>query len=192
MTGTGSAVQVCDKGVSSRSSSLLAATMLVAGGALATPVLLAVAKAAEPIIGQAFVIDGDTIEIAGERIQLNAVDAPEDWQVCLDETGADYRCGKESASALDAFLSASRPTRCEFVGRDRFGRFIGTCFRADGKDVNRWLVESGNAVDREIASKGPYASAQEMAKSNGAGLWRGQPDRTCAARAGRVNQKLNC
>lgn len=82
------------------------------GAVLAALLMTHDAGAAEPIIGQASVIDGDTIEIAGERVQLNSVDAPEEWQVCLDERGADYRCGKESASALDAFLSASRPTRC--------------------------------------------------------------------------------
>ncbi|WP_103452604.1 MULTISPECIES: thermonuclease family protein [Sinorhizobium] len=133
------------------------------------------AAAAGPVGGDASVVDGDTIEIAGERIQLYGVDAPEDWQFCLDETGADYHCGKEAALALKAFLSASRPTRCTFAGRDRYGRYIGACFRADGKDVNRWLVESGHAVSREENhDKGLYAAAQEMARSLGAGMWRGQ------------------
>jgi succinoglycan biosynthesis protein ExoI len=132
------------------------------------------AAAAEPIIGDATVIDGDTIEISGERVQLYGVDAPEVWQVCLDETGADYRCGKESSLALAAFLSASRPIRCEFAGRDRYGRYIGACFRADGKDVNRWLVESGNAINRDSPKRGLYAPAQDMARSVGAGMWRGQ------------------
>ncbi len=66
----------------------------------------------------------------------------------------------------EAFLSASRPTRCEFAGRDRYGRFVGTCFRADGKDVNRWLIESGNAVDRDTDKKGLYASRSNC-QSNG-------------------------
>jgi len=162
------------------------------GAALATLLMTHNAEAADPIIGHASVIDGDTIEIAGERVQLNSVDAPEEWQVCLDERGADYRCGKESASALEAFLSACRPTRCEFAGRDRYGRFVGTCFRADGKDVNRWLIESGNAVDRDTDNKGLYASAQQTAKSNGAGIWRAQPEHACAARVGRLNRKPNC
>ncbi|HXV30441.1 MAG TPA: thermonuclease family protein [Sinorhizobium sp.] len=133
------------------------------------------AQATRPIVGDALVIDGDTIEISGERIQLSGVDAPEGWQVCLDERGADYPCGEVSAQALDRFLSASRPTRCEFVTRDRYGRFIGTCFREDGKDVNHWLVSTGNAVERENQGAGLYASAQEMARSAGAGIWRGQP-----------------
>ncbi|TCN33215.1 succinoglycan biosynthesis protein ExoI [Sinorhizobium americanum] len=131
--------------------------------------------AAGPLRGDASVIDGDTIKIGGERIQLYGVDAPEDWQFCRDETGADYQCGKKAALALEAFLSASRPTRCRFAGRDRYGRYIGACFRADGKDVNQWLVESGHAVSREENhDKGLYAAAQEMARSVGAGMWRGQ------------------
>ncbi|MEY9625658.1 thermonuclease family protein [Sinorhizobium fredii] len=144
--------------------------------AAVTLALLATAAAAAqtgPIIGDAFVVDGDTIEIAGKRIQLSGVDAPEDWQFCLDQTGADYQCGKESSLALDAFLSASRPTRCEFSGRDRYGRYVGTCFRADGKDVNRWMVESGYAINRDNPNTGLYAAAQEVARSIGAGMWRG-------------------
>lgn len=150
------------------------------------------AQAGEPISGHAAVIDGDTIEIAGERIQFSGVDAPESWQVCLDEKGLDYRCGEEGASALDAFLAASRPTRCEFVKRDRYGGFVGTCFRADGKDVNRWLVETGNAIDREEHSKGIYADAQATARSAGAGIWRSQFGRSCPVPPGRVNRKPKC
>lgn len=191
MTGTKSAV-AADGRRAPHSAPLGSASRRTIGAVLAALLMTHDAGAAEPIIGQASVIDGDTIEIAGERVQLNSVDAPEEWQVCLDERGADYRCGKESASALDAFLSGSRPTRCEFAGRDRYGRFVGTCLRADGKDVNRWLIESGNAVDRDTDNKGLYASAQQTAKSNGAGIWRAQPEHACTARFGRVNRKPSC
>jgi succinoglycan biosynthesis protein ExoI len=79
-----------------RSARRVSAGARALGAALATLLMTHNAEAADPIIGQASVIDGDTIEIAGERVQLNSVDAPEEWQVCLDERGADYRCGKES------------------------------------------------------------------------------------------------
>lgn len=149
------------------------------GAVLAALLMTHDAGAAEPIIGQASVIDGDTIEIAGERVQLNSVDAPEEWQVCLDERGAAAR-----NRPRPWMHSCRHPVRlaAQFAGRDRYGRFVGTCFRADGKDVNRWLIESGNAVDRDTDNKGLYASAQQTAKSNGAGIWRAQPEHACAAR----------
>ncbi|MQW89460.1 succinoglycan biosynthesis protein exoi [Sinorhizobium saheli] len=173
---TGAEIAPDDEGARANSSGSTGEAMRIAMAVLTCLVLPHGATAAEPVVGTASVIDGDTIEIGGQRIQLNGVDAPEKWHVCLDESGADYRCGAESASALAAFLSASRPTRCEFVGRDRHGRPKGTCFRADGMDVNRWLVETGNAVDRETHGNGLYASAQEIARSAGAGIWRGQID----------------
>ena len=50
---------------------------------LGTVLLAAMASAAsaEPITGRASVIDGDTIEIAGERIRFNGIDAPESSQL---------------------------------------------------------------------------------------------------------------
>ncbi|WFU51729.1 thermonuclease family protein [Sinorhizobium terangae] len=150
------------------------------------------ARSAGPIIGRATVIDGDTIEIRGERVRLHGVDAPESWQKCEDGDGGAYRCGKEAAFALDRFLAESRPTRCEFVERDRYQRFVGVCFRNDGREVNRWLVESGNAVDWERYSKGAYARAQEVARSRGAGIWRGKFQLPCQARAERANHEPSC
>ncbi len=42
----------------------------------------AVALAGEVITGPARVVDGDTLEVAGERIWLFAIDAPEKDQTC--------------------------------------------------------------------------------------------------------------
>lgn len=150
------------------------------------------AIAAGPLIGGASVIDGDTIEIAGERIRLHGVDAPESWQKCQDDDGGTYRCGRESALALDYFLAASRPTRCELVERDRYDRLVSVCFRADGRQANRWLVESGNAVDWVRYSKGAYVTAQEESRTSGIGIWRGKFLLPCEARADRAKQEPSC
>jgi endonuclease YncB( thermonuclease family) len=126
------------------------------------------------ITGRAAVIDGDTIEIRGERIRLNGVDAPESRQLCQDSNGKDYRCGQAAALALDQYLAASRPTRCIEVDRDRYKRMVANCFRADGANVAAWLVRHGYALDWSKYSKGRYAADQQKAKAAGAGMWRGK------------------
>lgn len=147
--------------------------------------LLSTAAADDTIVGRASVIDGDTIEIHGERIRFNGIDAPESWQLCQDSAGNDYRCGKVAATALDDFLSRSRPTRCDFIERDRYGRFVGNCFRADGKSVASWLVRNGHALDWPRYSKRAYASDQAHAERYRLGVWRGEFIRPWDARAAR-------
>ncbi|TIP21901.1 MAG: thermonuclease family protein, partial [Mesorhizobium sp.] len=44
--------------------------------------------------GRASVIDGDTVEIASQRIRFNGIDAPESRQHCDDAKGFDYPCGR--------------------------------------------------------------------------------------------------
>lgn len=128
---------------------------------------------AEQLLGRAAVVDGDTIEIKGVRIRLNGIDAPESRQICKDGKDRNYRCGTKAADALDSFLAASRPLRCEYVTRDRYGRFVGDCFRADGRSVAAWLVREGHALDWPRYSHGDYADEQAEAKAERAGLWAG-------------------
>ena len=59
---------------------------------LATPALADVA-------GVASVIDGDTIEVRGQRIRLHGIDAPESRQLCYLD-GKPWQCGKDAANAL--------------------------------------------------------------------------------------------
>lgn len=126
------------------------------------------------LVGHASVIDGDTIEIHGERVRFNGIDAPESAQQCRDSAGKSYRCGSKSAAALDDLLKASSPTRCEFVERDRYGRFVGDCFRADGISVQEFLVRSGWAMDWPRYSNGAYATFQDAAKAERIGIWAGE------------------
>lgn len=131
------------------------------------------ALAADPIVGRASVVDGDTIEIHGQRIRLNGIDAPEARQMCTSSTGEAYRCGKVSADALDKFLAHSRPTKCIGTGKDRYRRIVANCSRLDGEDVAGWMVRNGYAFDWPRYSKGAFAAAQSSAKASGIGVWQG-------------------
>ena len=126
------------------------------------------------IVGRASVIDGDTIDIQGERIRFNGIDAPESRQLCSDKDGVDYRCGRASADALDAYLAASRPTRCETRNRDRYKRFVADCYRADGQSVSSWMVRNGLALDWPRYSKGAFAADQAAAQASMSGIWQGK------------------
>ncbi|RWN61461.1 MAG: thermonuclease family protein [Mesorhizobium sp.] len=169
---------------------------IAAGAAFATQYFLphtdgfqeAVSKwigpAPAPIAGVASVIDGDTIEIRGQRIRFSGIDAPEAAQQCDDAKGFHYQCGAKSAAALDAFLAASRPVRCTFVTWDRYGRFVADCSRADGASVAGWMVEHGQALDWPRYSQGGHAGQQAKAEAAKIGLWAGEFEAPWDWRAG--------
>lgn len=50
---------------------------------------------------------------------------------------------------------------------------VATCARADGRDVNGWLVRQGWALDWPRYSRGAYAAAQPEARAAGRGVWAG-------------------
>lgn len=136
-------------------------------------VLLPIAGGAGELVGRASVIDGDTVEIHGERVRIFGIDAPESSQLCTDNAGAEYRCGKVAADNLDGFLARSRPLSCSIVGHDRNHRAVGRCQRSDGADVASWLVKNGFALDWPRYSKGEYATLQAEAQAARAGVWQG-------------------
>ncbi|RUV67667.1 DUF4236 domain-containing protein [Mesorhizobium sp.] len=126
------------------------------------------------ISGRATIIDGDTIDIAGTRVRFNSIDAPESAQLCRNSKGKNYRCGQSSAKALDAWLAKSRPVTCTFIDWDRYGRFVGDCYRSDGTAVAGWLVTAGHAMDWPQHSGGAYAGHQDEARLARRGIWQGE------------------
>lgn len=132
------------------------------------------------IVGRASVIDGDTIEIHGQRIRLWGIDAPESRQSC-ERGGEAYRCGQEAANSL-AEMIGDQPVSCQPVGRpDRYRRIVARCAQlvADSHgmvvvDVNAWMVRRGYAVEFPRYSDGRYATGQAEAQAAGAGIWAGE------------------
>lgn len=143
---------------------------------------------ANTLTGRATVIDGDTIEISGQRVRFNGIDAPESKQSCKNSKGKPYACGRVAANALDKFLSASRPVSCQFVEWDQYGRFVGNCARADGKSVQEWLVQNGHALDWPRYSSGAFAAQEATAKALKRGVWQGDFQRPWEWRVAQQDQ----
>eukprot|EP00959_Pyramimonas_sp_CCMP1952_P001539 31623-Pyramimonas_sp.AAC.1 len=55
---------------------------------------------AEVLSGSPRTVDGDTLEVAGTRIRLYGIDAPESLQMCKTKSGKDYSCGKLYSSDI--------------------------------------------------------------------------------------------
>src|SRR5262245_19570876 len=74
----------------------------------------------QPAVGRVSVVDGDTIELHGERIRLAAIDAPESRQTCRRE-GRVWPCGGRAAFALADHVGI-RIVTCRWTERDRYRR----------------------------------------------------------------------
>lgn len=123
------------------------------------------------IEGTATVIDGDTIEIGGERLRLEGIDAPELAQSCLRGSGTAWSCGKEASQALKA-LVAGKMVACDRKGEDKYGRVLAVCF-VEGDDINAAMVQSGFAR-AFIKYSQSYAATEVEARVAGAGIWQGE------------------
>lgn len=127
--------------------------------------------ATDVIAGQATVIDGDTLEIHGQRIRLHGVDAPESRQSCEDAAGRSYACGRAAAFALADWIGRA-VVSCDPRDRDRYKRVVAVC-SVRGEDMGAWLVRSGHALAFRRYSL-DYVAAEEQARVAGSGIWQGR------------------
>ena len=145
--------------------------MLTHRAALCVVALLALGQVARAdVTGPATVIDGDTIVVAGERIRLQGIDAPELRQECT-AYGQPWACGRTSAEWLRERLNG-RQVECVGHARDRYGRLLTVCY-VGGQSINEQLVREGWALDHRKYST-DYLQAESAAKRAGAGIWRGE------------------
>jgi endonuclease YncB( thermonuclease family) len=117
------------------------------------------------------VVDGDTLIIAGQRVRLAGLDAPESAQPCRRADGAEWACGAVATKALRALIGRS-PLTCDYHRADRYGRPLVTCGLPDGRDTGAVLVADGMAV-----AYGAYGSEEAEAKRRGLGIWQGRFER---------------
>lgn len=134
------------------------------------PNIIRLSTGAQPIVGRASVIDGDTIEMHGTRIRFYGIDAPESGQTCTVE-GKPFRCGQRAALAL-ADKIASNSISCEPKDRDRYGRVVAVC--SEGvENLNAWMVANGWALAyRQYSSD--YIDDEERASKGKLGIWQGE------------------
>lgn len=123
-----------------------------------------------PLTGRADIVDGDTIKIAGTRIRLYGIDAPEKNQTCYDDRGVAYACGRRAAEALGKRIEGLDLV-CEPKDTDRYGRIVARCSQGN-TDINAWMVAHGWALAyRQFSTD--YVTVEEKAHTRHVGIWSG-------------------
>ena len=128
---------------------------------------------AETVTGVSSVIDGDTLEVRGQRIRLHGIDAPESRQLWIRAGGKLWRCGQQAAFALSDRIGRQQVS-CRACDTDRYGRAIAVCVQ-DASDLNAWMVQRGWAVAYRRYSR-DYIPAEEDAHRSRRNIWSGQFD----------------
>ena len=139
--------------------------ILIAAVLLALPLNVAVAGKPQTATR---VVDGDTLAIAGDKYRLSGIDAPESKQTCGD-TRAPWACGTAAAEALRGKVKGGQ-VQCRREDRDRYGRFVATCYLADGTDLNAWMVAQGWAMAYRQYAK-TYVGTEAGARAAHRGIW---------------------
>jgi endonuclease YncB( thermonuclease family) len=155
-----------------RTRSLIAWLIIIAVLAVIAHVLQPPSRVpGEPVSGYARVVDGDSLEVAGVRVRLHGIDAPERDQDCRDANGRTYSCGRAAMRALTDAIGGHSVT-CTPVDVDQYDRDVARC-TVDDADLGEIMVRGGYALDYERHSRGRYAEAEREARAAHRGLWAG-------------------
>lgn len=128
------------------------------------------------IEGKASVLAGDQLRVDGETVHLFGVEAPIASQQCAGSKS----CAASAKAALQKLVGGKRVT-CEISGRESNNASSATC-QVNGADIAGQLVRGGH-VFATTGLFATYASAEREARTNRAGLWRGDTLRPAEYRA---------
>mgnify|MGYP000670270086 CR=1 FL=1 len=131
---------------------------------------LPAAAQARTIEGVPYVIDGDTLDIQGQRVRLFGINAPESKQAC-GNAGEQWSCGQAATEALRQIVGR-QAVSCQVRDTDAYGRSVSTCVTRSGEDLSAAMVERGmaNAYRRYSTA---YVGLENQARADGVGVWSG-------------------
>lgn len=119
------------------------------------------------------VLDTGLLEFGGRPVYLYGLRGAGAGEICQPPSGTSWPCGREARWAARNRI-ASHWVECIERGRGPGGEVFAVCYLGGvgGPELNAWLVEQGWArAARDYAQD--YVAAEEAARSNGRGLWRG-------------------
>ncbi|WP_120717344.1 thermonuclease family protein [Tsuneonella amylolytica] len=122
---------------------------------------------AQTVVGQAGVVDGDTLRVGETTIRLFGIDAPEGRQTCSRE-GREWPCGEAATGKLRSMIEG-KTVVCRGRGFDQFGRTVAVC-EAGGVELNRALIAYGWATAFQAYSQ-DYLADETRAKTARLGIW---------------------
>lgn len=131
---------------------------------------------ATQISSKARVVDGDSLELKGQKVRLVGIDAPELNQICQNNQG-DYSCGQKARDHLRYLINNAEKVDCLGEGDDKYGRLLAECFIGD-MSLNSQMVQDGWAI-----SYGGFDWTERAARKQKIGLWAGTFDDPSAWRA---------
>ncbi len=133
-----------------------------------------------PIVGRANILDGDTIEIGGQRIRLWGIDAFEAAQQCNGDRGL-VACGAQATHELTELI-ADREVICIYRDIDAYQRIVALC-RVGTTDLGAHLVRRGLAIAFTRYAQ-DYVPDEAVARADRVGAWQGSFTAPANYRAG--------
>ena len=113
------------------------------------------------------VVDGDTINLNGEKIRFIGIDSPELKQTCNKDNKIIY-CGIQARQLLIDIIGKNK-VHCIREGKDQYKRILAECF-VNNESLSSYLVKSGYAFAYRKYSK-KFIIDEDYARANKLGMW---------------------
>ena len=114
------------------------------------------------------IIDGDTIELNGDRIRFAGIDTPESKQICT-LGNIEIFCGNLATIVLKEKIGNEIVTCEREKELDKYNRILAECF-VKGQSLSSYMVRNGYAFAYRYFSD-KFIEDENYAKQNLLGLW---------------------